>query len=66
MSLKETASTKYWNTIPKKCKNCIKAIYTVEDTSVYYQCSLFGTFKRDCDVEAADRSLPKPEDILEV
>lgn len=64
MSLKYTDSTKYWNTIPKKCKNCSKAIYTVEG-EIYYQCSLYGKFKKDCDVEAKKRVLLKPQEIQE-
>ena len=64
MSLKETHSTQHWNTIPKKCKNCRRAIYTVEDGEVYYQCSIFGKFKKECDVVADERELPKPQEIL--
>lgn len=63
MSLKQTLSTQYWNTIPKKCKSCSKAIYTVEDGEVYYQCSIFGKFKKDCTLELSNRNLPKPDDI---
>lgn len=61
MSLAKTAATQYWNTIPKKCKECVKAIYTIEDGQAYYQCSLFGKFKKDCTIEAAKRLLPKLE-----
>lgn len=63
MSLKETLHTEYWNTIPKKCKQCIKSIYTIENEQIYYQCSLFGKFKKECQIETAYRTLPKPEDI---
>lgn len=66
MSLKETLSTQHWNTIPKKCKNCIKAIYTIENNEVYYQCSVYGSFKRDCSADMANRNLPKPEEILKM
>jgi hypothetical protein len=45
MSLKATKHTNHWNTIPTKCKNCKKAVYTIEDDKVYYQCSMFGLFK---------------------
>lgn len=64
MSLKETLSTQYWNTIPKKCKGCSKAIYTTEDGEVYYQCSIFGKFKKECELAVPMKNLPKPEDIL--
>jgi hypothetical protein len=66
MSLKETLSTQHWNTIPKKCKNCSKAIFTLEDGEVYYQCSMFGKFKKDCSLEPENRNLPKPEEILKL
>jgi len=50
MSLKKTFHSKSWNSIPKKCKRCIKSIYTVEDDDlVLYQCSLHGKFKRVCE-----------------
>lgn len=64
MSLKQTLSTKHWNTIPRKCKNCVKAIYTIEDNEVYYQCSIFGSFKRECHTDLLNRCVPKPKDIL--
>ncbi len=64
MSLKHTLSTQHWNPIPKKCKSCSKAIYTVEDGEVYYQCSIFGKFKKDCELEVPQQDLLKPEDIL--
>lgn len=64
MSLKHTLSTQYWNAIPKKCKNCSKAIFTVENDEVFYQCSIHGSFKRECSLELPNRNLPKPEDIL--
>jgi acetyl-CoA carboxylase beta subunit len=64
MSLKYTHNTQHWNSIPKKCKNCSKAIYTKEKKEIYYQCSLFGKFKRECDVETESRILDKPEEIL--
>jgi hypothetical protein len=64
MSLRKTLNTSYWNSIPKKCKNCIKAIYTLENGEILYQCSIFGTFKRDCELKVNDRKLPKPEEIL--
>ena len=66
MSLKETLSTQYWNTIPKKCKNCSKSIYTIENGEVYYQCSMFGKFKKDCELKPETRNLLKPEDILKL
>lgn len=64
MSLKETMSTKHWNSISKKCKNCFKAIYTVENNEVYYQCSIYGKFKKDCDLQIVEKELLKPDDIL--
>jgi hypothetical protein len=64
MSLKDTASTLSWQTIPKRCKGCKKAIYTVEEDGIRYQCSLFGKFKRDCEIKAPSRDLPKPQEIL--
>lgn len=66
MSLKQTLSTQHWNTISKKCKNCSKAIYTLEDGEVYYQCSVYGKFKKECSLELANRNLPKPEEILKL
>jgi len=63
MSLKEASNTQYWNTIPKKCKNCIKAIYTKEENKTYYQCSMYGKFKKDCNLKVQERKLPKPEEI---
>jgi hypothetical protein len=63
MSLKETKSTKHWASIPRKCKLCMRAIYTKEDSEIYYQCSIYGSFKKDCTVETEQRNLPKPEDI---
>ena len=66
MSLKHTLSTQHWNTISKKCKNCSKAIYTLEENEVYYQCSVYGRFKKECDLETENRSLPKPEEILKL
>lgn len=65
MALKETDHTQHWNSIPKKCKNCVKAIYTVEKKEVYYQCSIFGNFKRECNLQTQERELPKPEKIME-
>lgn len=64
MSLKNTLSTQYWNAIPKKCKNCAKAIYTLEDDEVFYQCSIFGKFKKECELVVPNQPLLKPEDIL--
>jgi len=64
MSLKLTKSTTNYRCIPKKCKNCNCAIYTIEDLEVIYQCKLTGTFKRNCEVETKERYLPKPEEIL--
>lgn len=64
MSLKETDSTQHWNTIPKKCKNCNKAIYTIEDGEVFYQCSIFGKFKKECQLETEEKQLLKPNEIL--
>lgn len=66
MSLKNTHSTQHWNTIPKKCKNCSKAIYTVENGEAYYQCSVFGKFKKDCELNLPQRDLPKPDKILKL
>lgn len=63
MSLKNTHSTQHWNTIPKKCKNCSKAIYTREGNEIYYQCSIFGQFKRDCSLNTTERKLLKPDEI---
>ncbi len=63
MSLKETLSTQYWNNILKKCKNCSKAIYTIENNEVYYHCSMYGKFKKDCNLNLPNRTLPKPEEI---
>ena len=66
MSLKETKSTQHWPTIPKKCKSCSKAVYTIENNKeIYYQCSLYGIFKKDCKLEFADRKLPKPSELME-
>ena len=64
MSLKETHHTEYYNTILKKCKNCFKSIYTIEDGKILYSCSIFGKFKKECALETPQRSLPKPEEIL--
>lgn len=64
MSLKNTLSTQHWNTIPKKCKNCSRAIYTIEGDEIHYQCSIYGSFKRDCILNADKRKLPKSEEIL--
>lgn len=64
MSLKQTLSTEHWKTIPKKCKNCSKAIYTIENHEVFYQCSIFGSFKKDCKLKSPNRELPKSEDLL--
>ncbi len=64
MSLKEADSTQYWKTIPKKCKNCSKAIYTIEDGVVLYQCSLFGQFQKNCKIETTNRKLPSSKEIL--
>ena len=64
MSLKQTHSTQHWGTISKKCKQCSKAIYTIENDEVYYQCSIFGKFKKDCELEVANKPLPRPEEIL--
>lgn len=66
MSLKQTLSTQHWSAISKKCKNCSKAIYTVEDKQVYYQCSVYGKFKKECSLELPNRNLPKPEEILKL
>lgn len=66
MSLKKTDSTDYWNSIPKKCKNCSKAIYTIEGDEVYYQCSIYGKFKKDCDKDLPQRPLLKPEELLKI
>ena len=66
MSLKKTFSTEHWNTIPKKCKNCSKAIYTIEGKKFYYQCSLFGKFDKNCDKNLPQRLLLKPEQILKM
>lgn len=52
MSLKKTLHSKSWNAIPKKCKQCRKATYTLENNMVLYQCSLYGTFKRQCEVDS--------------
>lgn len=65
MSLKETKSTKSHKTIPRKCKSCSCAIYTKEDSEIYYQCNMFGKFKKDCTLITANKVLPKPEEILE-
>jgi hypothetical protein len=64
MSLTNTQSTKSWNNIPKKCKGCHKAIYTIEYDDVYYQCSIFGSFKKDCALQIVSRNLPKPKEVL--
>lgn len=64
MSLKNTLSTQHWNSIAKKCKNCSKAIYTVEDNEVYYQCSIFGKFKKDCELNVVEKVLLKPQEII--
>jgi len=64
MSLKKTKHTQHWKTIPKKCKACKKAIYTVEDGEILYQCSFYGAFKKDCDWKIEFRDLPKPSEIL--
>ena len=66
MSLKYTKSTEHWKTIPKKCKNCSKSIYTLEDGQVLYQCSMFGVFKKDCDLKIIEKkeSLLKPDEII--
>ena len=66
MSLRETKSTGHWKTIPKKCKGCSKAIYTKEGHQVLYQCSIFGSFKKDCELEVVERKipLPKPDEII--
>jgi hypothetical protein len=66
MSLKETNHTLHWKTIPKKCKNCSRSIYTIEDNEVIYQCNLFGKFIKDCEIKAGERLLPKPEEILKL
>ena len=63
MSLKKTLSTQYWNNIPKKCKNCFKAIYTIENNEIYYQCSIYGSFKKECELKTIERKLPKIEEI---
>jgi hypothetical protein len=64
MSLQQTLHTKNWKLIPRKCKNCSKSIYTIEDGQIYYQCSLFGKFKKECDIKTQQRNLLKPEEIL--
>ena len=64
MSLQHTLHTKNWKTIPRKCKNCSKAIFTKEDGEIYYQCSLFGKFKKECEIQTQQRILLKPEEIL--
>lgn len=66
MSLAKTLSTQYWNSIPKKCKNCSKSIYTIEDKQVYYQCSMYGKFKKDCELQLITRELPKPQEIIKL
>lgn len=64
MSIENTKHTKNWKTIPKKCKNCSKAVYVKEDDNkIFYQCSLFGSFKRNCNLEIIEKYLPKPEEI---
>ena len=63
MSLKYTKSTQHWSSIPRKCKSCSKSIFVKEDLEIYYQCSLWGSCKKDCTVETEKRNLPKPEDI---
>lgn len=65
MSLQHTKSTQHWASIPKKCKNCNRAIFTKEADEIYYQCSVFATFKKDCTLELEERKLLKPEEILE-
>jgi len=64
MSLKNTKHTGSWKHIPKKCKNCKKAIYTVEEGEVLYQCSLYGSFNKDCEHKIEIRKLPKPSEVL--
>lgn len=63
MSLKETKSTTNWKNIPRKCKNCDRAIYTIEDGKVYYQCNLYGSFNKNCEIKINIRSLLKPSEI---
>jgi len=63
MSLKDTLHTESWKNIPKKCKQCNKAIYTIEENMVYYQCSIYGKFKKECNIETVHRDLPKPEEV---
>lgn len=64
MSLKDTHSTEYYRTIAKKCRQCAKSIYTIEEGKVLYSCSIFGKFKKECTIETPPRNLPKPEEIL--
>ena len=65
MSLIETHHSKSWNAIPRKCKDCLKAIYVTEkDGEVLYQCSIYGTFKRDCSVDHKRKdTLPTPKQV---
>lgn len=64
MSLQHAQHTQSWKTIPRKCKNCSRAIYTIEEGQIYYQCSLFGKFKKECSTQTQQRILLKPEEIL--
>jgi len=65
MSLKKTLHSKCWKVIPKKCKQCAKATYTIENNEAFYQCSLFGVFKRNCEINAfKEQVLPSSEDII--
>ena len=63
MSLQHTNSTKHWGSIPKKCKSCSKAIFTKENGEIFFQCSIYGVFKRTCSLKTETRILPKPEEI---
>jgi len=64
MSLKYTKHTKNWRNIPKKCKNCKKSFYTLEDGEILYSCSIYGSFKKDCEHKIIIRKLLKPSEIL--
>ncbi len=64
MSQKYINYTQSWKHIPKKCKNCKKAIYTIEDKEVLYSCSIYGSFKKDCEQKIIIKKLSKPSDVL--
>lgn len=65
MSLKNTKSTSCYRTIPKRCRDCAKAIYVAElDKEILYQCSMYGVFKRECSAGCLRKKpLPHPKEI---